>query len=53
MDSGLGYMHLNPVQCYSEDSVLTTAGKIKPSPALRAAARSELKPVRGKGWGWH
>lgn len=49
MDSGRSYMHLNPVQCYSEDSVLTTAGKIKPSLALRAAASSELRPVRGKG----
>lgn len=51
MDSGLSYMHLNPVQCYSEDSVLTTIGKIKACPALRAAASSELRPVRGKGWG--
>lgn len=30
---------------------MTTAGKIKPSLALRAAASSELRPVRGKGWG--
>lgn len=49
MDSGLSYVHLNPDQLYSEDSVPTTARKIKPSLALSAAASGELMPVRGKG----
>lgn len=42
-------MHLNPDQLYSEDSIPTTAQKIKPSVALSAAASGELTPVRGKG----
>lgn len=51
IDSGFSYMHLNPHQLYSEDSIPTTAWKIKPSLALSPAARSELMSVRGKVWG--
>lgn len=53
MDTGLSYMHLNPDQLYSEDSVPITAQKIKPSLALSAAVNGELMTAMARAEDWH
>lgn len=51
MDTGLSYMHLNPDQLYSQDSVPITARKNKAQPGSQCCSQRWVNGSDGKGWG--